>query len=125
MRYLIRTGTLPNLPGSDGVDLYNYAFQSYFDAGKKAQLETLDNFVFSMAFQPCPHQLSGASVQNTNGVNLLGLDPDHGDKVIFEYDVSWLSAATDVSPVFLCHKSGFVWMLMFVSRPKRRSTSPT
>ncbi|KJX98909.1 FAD-binding domain-containing protein [Zymoseptoria brevis] len=94
-RYLIRTGTLPNLPGSQGIDLYTQAFDSYFAAGKKAQLETIDNFIFSMAFQPIPHQLQANSVNNPNGVNLLGFNPDHGDKVIMEYDVSWLSALTD------------------------------
>ncbi|KAF2211247.1 hypothetical protein CERZMDRAFT_43502 [Cercospora zeae-maydis SCOH1-5] len=94
-RYLIRTGTLPNLPGAQGVDLYNFAFTSFFDGAKEAQLKEIDNYVFSMAFQPIPHQLANNSVNNPSGVNLIGLDPNYGDKVFLEYDVSWLSRLTD------------------------------
>lgn len=95
MRYLIRTGTLPNLPGAQGVDLYTFAFDSYFNGSKAAQLTELDNYVFSMAFQPVPTMLANASISNPNGVNLLGLDPKYGDKVFLEYDVSWLLSLTD------------------------------
>lgn len=95
MRYLIRTGTLPNLPGDQGLDLYNYTFDSWFDAAQKYQYSTLDNMVFSLAFQPIPLQLANASFHAPNGVNLLGLDPAHGDKVFMEYDVSWLLPVTD------------------------------
>lgn len=94
-RYLIRTGTLPNLPGAQGVDLYNFAFTSFFDGAKKAQLLEIDNYIFSMAFQPIPHQLASNSVSNPSGVNLIGLDPRYGDKVFLEYDVSWLLPITD------------------------------
>ncbi|PIA96174.1 Bifunctional solanapyrone synthase [Cercospora beticola] len=94
-RYLIRTGTLPNLPGAQGVDLYNFAFTSFFDGAKKAQLLEIDNYIFSMAFQPIPHQLASNSVNNPSGVNLIGLDPRYGDKVFLEYDVSWLLPITD------------------------------
>ncbi|KAM3414235.1 hypothetical protein BST61_g10892 [Cercospora zeina] len=94
-RYLIRTGTLPNLPGAQGIDLYNFAFTSFFDGAKIAQLKELDNYIFSMAFQPIPHQLANNSVNNPSGVNLIGLDPSYGDKVFLEYDVSWLSGLTD------------------------------
>ncbi|KAF7190653.1 putative FAD-linked oxidoreductase [Pseudocercospora fuligena] len=95
MRYLIRTGTLPNLPGDQGVDLYNNCFDTWYSLGKKSQLGELDNYVFSLAFQPVPHQLAQASVSNPNSVNLLGLDPKLGDKVFMEYDVSWLLPSTD------------------------------
>lgn len=94
-RYLIRTGTLPNLPDAQGVDLYNFCFDSFFDGAKKVQFAEIDNYVFSMAFQPVPVQLANASLSNPNGVNLLGLDPKYGDKVFLEYDVSWLLGLTD------------------------------
>lgn len=94
-RYLIRTGTLPNLPGPQGLDLYNFCFDSFYDGAKQAQLGELDNYVFSMAYQPIPASLAAASVDNPNGVNLLGLSPEFGDKVFMEYDVSWLLGSTD------------------------------
>ncbi|UJO21579.1 uncharacterized protein CLAFUR5_09318 [Fulvia fulva] len=95
MRYLIRTGTFPRLPGADGLDIYNYTFDSWYDAAKKYQLTQLDNLIYSLAFQPIPHQLAAASKNAPNGVNLLGLDPAYGDKFFMEYDVSWLVAPTD------------------------------
>ncbi|KXT17802.1 hypothetical protein AC579_5322 [Pseudocercospora musae] len=94
-RYLFRTGTLPNLPGDQGVDLYNNCFDTWYASGKSSQLSELDNYVFSMGFQPIPHQLAQASLSNPNSVNLLGLDPKLGDKVFMEYDVSWLLPSTD------------------------------
>ena len=97
MRYLIRTGTLPNLPGEQGLDVYNYTFDSWYDAAQKYQYSTIDNMVFSLAFQPIPSQLANASVNAPHGVNLLGLDPDYGDKFFMEYDVSWLLPDTDAA----------------------------
>ncbi|KAF2174162.1 hypothetical protein M409DRAFT_16430 [Zasmidium cellare ATCC 36951] len=97
MRYLIRTGTFPNLPGADGVDLYQNIFNSWFDLAKSYQRKQLDNYVFSLAYQPMPYTLQSASVNAPNGVNLLGLDPAHGDKVFMEYDVSWLLPTTDAA----------------------------
>lgn len=94
-RYLIRTGTLPNLPGQQGLDVYNHTFDSWYDAAQDYQFSTIDNMVFSLAFQPIPQQLANASVNAPYGVNLLGLDPEHGDKVFMEYDVSWFLPITD------------------------------
>ena len=95
MRYLIRTGTLPNLPGEQGLDLYNHTFSSWYDLAQKDQPETADNMVLSLAFQPIPHQLANASMTAEYGPSLLGLDPADGDKVFMEYDVSWLAPETD------------------------------
>lgn len=95
MRYLIRTGTLPNLPGPQGLDLYTYTFDSYFNGSRSAQFSELDNYAFSLSFQPIPTTLANASLNNRHGVNLLGLDPAHGDKVFMEYNVSWLLSSTD------------------------------
>lgn len=96
LRYLIRTGTFPNLAGDAGMDIYNHTFNSWYDLAKKYQAQTpLDVPAFSLAFQPVPYTLQNASINAPNGVNNLGLDPKHGDKVFMEYDVSWLSPATD------------------------------
>jgi hypothetical protein len=96
MRYLIRTGTFPNLPGADGLDLYHYGLDSFNDLAKKYQLDKLlDNYAFSMAYQPVPTIMANASVNNPHGVNLLGLDPRHGDKIFMEYDLSWLTSRSD------------------------------
>lgn len=95
MRYLIRTGTLPNLPGPQGLDLYTYTFESYFNGSRSAQFSELDNYAFSLSFQPIPTTLANASLNNPHSVNLLGLDPAHGDKVFMEYNVSWLLSSTD------------------------------
>lgn len=95
MRYLIRTGTLPNLPGDAGRDVYNHNFDSWYDLAQKYQESTLDNMIFSLAFQPISVQLANASASAPYGVNLLGLDPDYGDKFFMEYDVSWLLPTTD------------------------------
>ncbi|CAK3906897.1 FAD-binding domain-containing [Lecanosticta acicola] len=98
LRYLIRTGTLPNLPGDAGLDIYNYTLDSWYELAKQYQSQTpLDLLAFSMAFQPVPYTLANASVHAPHGVNLLGLDPRHGDKLFMEYDVSWLSSATDAA----------------------------
>lgn len=97
MRYLIRTGTLPNLPGAQGRDVYNYTFSSWYDLAQEYQYSTIDNMIFSLAFQPIPHQLANASVRAPHGVNLLGLNPDYGDKFFMEYDVSWLLPVTDAA----------------------------
>ncbi|KAI7347927.1 hypothetical protein KC343_g12959 [Hortaea werneckii] len=94
-RYLIREGTLPNLPGSNGTDLYHHAFSSWFDLAKKYQTEAIDNFIFNMAFQPIPHQLVEASQNTGNGGNRLGLDPSTGDHFFIEYDASWLLSSSD------------------------------
>lgn len=95
MRYLIRTGTFPNLPGAAGIDLYQNVFNSWFSLAKTYQAKQIDNYVFSLAYQPVPYKLQSASVSAPNGVNLLGLDPAYGDKVFMEYDVSWLLPTTD------------------------------
>ena len=95
MRYLIRTGTLPNLPDEPGRDIYNHTFSSWYDLAQNYHFSTIDNLVFSLAFQPIPHQLANASINASHGVNLLGLDPDYGDKFFMEYDVSWLLPVTD------------------------------
>lgn len=95
MRYLIRTGTLPNLPGEQGRDVYNKTFSDWYDLAQQYQYETADNMVFSLGFQPIPVKLANASVNNPDGRNLLGLNPDDGDKLFMEYDVSWLLSDTD------------------------------
>lgn len=95
MRYLIHTGTLPNLPGEAGRDVYDQIFSTYYDLAQEYQFATVDNLVFSLGFQPIPVQLANASVNAPYGVSLLGLDPDHGDKFWMEYDVSWLLPTTD------------------------------
>ena len=95
VRYLIRTGTFPNLPGADGMDVYNQTFSLWYDQAKEYQYEVADPVIFSLAFQPIPHQLANASVNAPDGVNLLGLDPAYGDKFFMEYDISWLSPETD------------------------------
>lgn len=95
MRYLIRTNTLPNLAGEQGLDLYHYTFDSWYEPARRVQAHDLENYAFSLAWQPVPHQLQNASTSAPHGVNLLGLDARHGDKVFMEYDVSWLSPWRD------------------------------
>lgn len=95
-RYLIREGTLPNLPGAKGVENFDYAFTSFYDLAKQYNEDTQsDNFIFNMAFQPIPHQLVEASENSAFGGNRLGLNSQTGDHVFIEYDASWISADTD------------------------------
>ena len=96
-RYLSRTSTMPSLPGSNGTALYNHLFNSWYDGARRMQLADINNYVFSLAFQPIPHQLAEASIKNPSGVNLLGLNPEHGDKLFLEYTVSWLHRHADKS----------------------------
>jgi hypothetical protein len=95
MRYLIRENTMPSLPGDDGRDLFHYAFDSWHNLTLLYSFLAVDNFAFSMAFQPMPHQLVQASVNSANGGNCLGLVPETGDHVFVEYDLSWLLATSD------------------------------
>lgn len=99
MRYLIRENTLPNLPGAAGNDLYQEAFNSWYDRALAYSFGAVDNFVFSMAFQPVPHQLVEASVNSPNGGSRLGLVPETGDHVFLEYDLSWLLPTSDALAV--------------------------
>lgn len=96
-RYLSRTSTLPNLPGLNGTSLYNQLFDEWYKEARSIQLAEPNNYVFSMAFQPVPHQLAQASIKNPSGVNLLGLDPNHGDKVFMEYTASYTTRSIDQS----------------------------
>lgn len=123
MRYLIRTGTLPNLPDEQGMDLYNYTFESFQEAAQEYQYSTIDNMVFSLAFQPIPHQLAYASVNSEHGVNLLGLDPETGDKFFMEYDVSWLLPTTDKSAATFI--SAITEPVQQYAREKYSGTKPT
>ena len=98
-RYLSRTSTLPNLPGVNGTSLYNQLFDEWYQEARKIQIAEPHNYVFSMAFQPVPHQLAEASIKNPSGANLLGLDPNHGDKVFMEYTASYTTGKIDQSAI--------------------------
>ena len=50
-------------------------------------------FIFSLAFQPMPYVIPAASV--AAGGNALGMNPNEGDRMWMEYDVSWLTALGD------------------------------
>jgi hypothetical protein len=95
MRYLIRENTIPSLPGSVGMDLFNYTFNSWHDASQLRVLGAVDNLIFNMAFQPVPHQMIEASVNSPYGGNRLGMLPETGDHCFMEYDLSWLLPSTD------------------------------
>lgn len=92
-RYLIRAGTIPNLPGATGVSLYQFAFDDWFATAKQNAFETVDLPVFSTAFQPLPHEIAQASA--ASGGNRLGFSPDAGDLMWLEYDISWTLAVND------------------------------
>ncbi|RMZ81649.1 hypothetical protein DV737_g2424, partial [Chaetothyriales sp. CBS 132003] len=94
-RYLIRAGTLPNLPGANGIDLYTYQFDSVYQQAAADVISVVDSLIISLAYQPIPHQLAAASAAAPGGPNRLGLDPAHGDLMWMEYDVSWLLPTTD------------------------------
>jgi hypothetical protein len=98
MRYLIRENTIPSLPGSIGMDLFNYTFNSWHDASMLRVLGAVDNLVFNMAFQPVPHQLIQASAKSPSGGNRLGMLPETGDHIFTEYDLSWLLPTSDTLP---------------------------
>ncbi|RMD39443.1 hypothetical protein DV735_g5688, partial [Chaetothyriales sp. CBS 134920] len=94
-RYLIRAATLPNLPGDNGTDLYLYQLESIYEQSVEGIFSVFDNLIVSVAFQPLPHQLAAASAAAPAAPNTLGLNPDYGDLIWMEYDISWLLPTTD------------------------------
>jgi hypothetical protein len=91
-RYLLRAGTLPNLSGQTGVDLYLHALRSWLSYISRRSL-LIPGFIFSISFQPFPYTIAAAS--QSNGGNILNLNPADGDHMWIEYSVSWLTAAGD------------------------------
>lgn len=77
-----------------GKALYNDIFDNF-----ASYIETAGNlkpgFVFDLAFQPLSKMMSAAS--QAAGGNIMQLDPDHGDRMWIEIDVSWLTSLGDDS----------------------------
>ncbi|TVY21400.1 putative FAD-linked oxidoreductase [Lachnellula arida] len=92
LRYLYRTTTIPNLPGTNGTDLYNTVYNKFVDYVITNDL-LFPGFVFSLAYQPLQTLLSEASV--ASGGNALQLDPKNGDRVWIDLVISWETAAGD------------------------------
>lgn len=82
-RYQILGNTVPNLQGQDGIDLLTYQYTSWKSfVGVQELLYLDDTMIYTMAFQPFPHQIAEQS--NARGPNTLGLDPDKGDYIWME-----------------------------------------
>jgi hypothetical protein len=77
--------------------LLNYHYDSWKAYVLPSDLgELLDaGFIFSLAFQPVPYTIPAASQQVNSIGNALGLNPDYGDHIWMEYDISWLTAVND------------------------------
>ncbi|KAL3418333.1 FAD binding domain-containing protein [Phlyctema vagabunda] len=91
LRYLYRTVTMPNLPGDIGKALYNNVFQNFKNYVETAALPL--TFILNLAYQPLPKLISSASA--AAGGNALQLNPDEGDRMVIEIDVSWATALAD------------------------------
>jgi len=92
LRYEYRAATVPNLPGTNGTDLYN-AIHKNWVATITTFNTLLPGFIFSIAYQPMPALIASSS--NAAGSNALSLNPRDGDRLWFDLGVSWLTVAGD------------------------------
>lgn len=92
--YLIRAQTIPLLAGDDGKALLQYQYQSFADYATATQPQNLDLMIYNFAFQPMSVKIQEASQRAGDSLgqrNALGLNPDDGDRMWMEYDISWVN----------------------------------
>jgi hypothetical protein len=87
-----QTSTIPNLPGTNGTDLYNIIFNNW-EAYIMSQAALLPGFIFSISYQPLQALIAKGSV--AAGGNALVLDPGDGDRVWIDLSISWITAVGD------------------------------
>ncbi|CAG8970919.1 hypothetical protein HYALB_00000898 [Hymenoscyphus albidus] len=96
-RFILRAATIPNLPGQNGTDLYVSAYNLYRNYLISQGLDRLFQlgFVFSISFQPFPHQIPFQSqIVNPHG-NPMNLSAADGDKMWIGFTISWLANISD------------------------------
>lgn len=92
--YLIRAQTIPLLEGDSGRSLLKYQYDSFNDIAAKTQPQNVDFMVYSFAYQPMSTIIQKASQQAGDALgqrNAIGLNPDDGDRMWMEYDISWVN----------------------------------
>jgi hypothetical protein len=89
---ICKAATIPNLPDTDGTDLYNAIFNNWA-AYIVSQDALLPGFIFSLAFQPMQALIAAASV--AAGGDAIALDPGNGDRMWLDLSISWATEAGD------------------------------